>query len=125
MIVVSQTARRPHAPKQNRPRRNKSEAGTAATSRSRPRGALDHALRVVHGVCCLAGSASLIDDIRAELRVEGIPSAIRRHDTGTLFDWLIAAVSYQGSKSWLGNGHWSIWSGSAQVRLILSYRQPW
>jgi hypothetical protein len=38
----------------------------------------------------------LIDDLRAELRAEGIPSAIRRHDTATLFDWLISALSYQG-----------------------------
>jgi len=59
-------------------------------------GALDHAVRVIHGVCCLAGSASLIDDIRAELRAEGVLSAIRRHDTATLFDWLISALSYQG-----------------------------
>jgi hypothetical protein len=50
---------------------------------------------VVHGVCCLAGSASLIDDIRAELRAEGV-SSIRRHDTAPLFDWLTAALSYQG-----------------------------
>ena len=45
---------------------------------------------------CLAGAASLIDDIRADLRAEGIPTAIRRHDTATLFDWLISALSYQG-----------------------------
>jgi hypothetical protein len=51
---------------------------------------------VVHSVCCLSGSASLIDDIRADLRAEGIPTAIRRHDTATLFDWLISALSYQG-----------------------------
>jgi hypothetical protein len=50
----------------------------------------------VHSVCCLAGAASLIDDIRAALRAEGVPSAIRRHDTATLFDWLISALSYQG-----------------------------
>jgi hypothetical protein len=49
--------------------------------------AIDHAVRVVHSVCCLAGSANLIDDIRAELRAEGISAAIRRHDTATLFDW--------------------------------------
>ena len=30
--------------------------------------AIDHAVRVIHGVCCLAGSASLIDEIRADLR---------------------------------------------------------
>jgi hypothetical protein len=58
--------------------------------------ALAHAVRVIHSVCCLAGSASLIDDIRAELRAEGVISAIRRHDTATLFDWLMAALSYQG-----------------------------
>ena len=50
----------------------------------------------MHGVCCLASSVSLIDDIRAELRAEGIPAAIRRHDTATLFDWLVASLSYQG-----------------------------
>jgi hypothetical protein len=53
--------------------------------------AIDHAVRV----CCLAGSASLIDEIRAELRADGIATAIRRHDTATLFDWLVAALSYQ------------------------------
>ena len=58
--------------------------------------AIDHAVRLVHSVCCLAGAASLIDDIRADLRADGIPSAIRRHDTATLFDWLVAALSYQG-----------------------------
>jgi hypothetical protein len=94
--TVSQRARRRHVPNQNHPRRNNRQAGTAATLRSRSLGALDHAVRVVHGVCCLAGSASLIDDLRAELRSEGVPSAIRRHDTATLFDWLTAALSYQG-----------------------------
>src|SRR6202030_225915 len=58
--------------------------------------AIDHAVRVVHSVCCLAGSATLIDDMRADLRPEGILSAIQRHDTATLFDWLVAALSYQG-----------------------------
>ena len=58
--------------------------------------AIDHAVRVVHSVCCLAGAASLIDDNRADLRAAGIPSAIRRHRTATLFDWLVSALSYQG-----------------------------
>jgi hypothetical protein len=58
--------------------------------------AIDHAVRVVHSVCCLAGAAGLIDDIRADLRAEGIASAIRRHDTAALFDWLIWALSHQG-----------------------------
>ena len=58
--------------------------------------AIDHAVQVIHTVCCLAGSASLIDDIRADLRAEGVLAAIRRHDTAPLFDWLMSALSYQG-----------------------------
>ena len=50
----------------------------------------------MHSVCCLAGAAGLIDDIRADLRAEGVPTAIRHHDTATLFDWLMSALSYQG-----------------------------
>ena len=58
--------------------------------------AIDHAVRVVRSVCCLAGAASLIADIRVDLRAEGIPRAVRRHDTATLFNWLVSALSYQG-----------------------------
>ena len=72
------------------PQQGRSNPDRANTS------AIDHAVRVVHNVCCLAGAAGLISDIRADLRAEGIPSAIRRHDTATLFDWLISALSYQG-----------------------------
>jgi hypothetical protein len=59
-------------------------------------GALDHAVAIIHRVCCLAGAADLIDDIGAELRAERVPTAIRCHDTARFFDWLMAAVSYQG-----------------------------
>ena len=58
--------------------------------------AIDHAVRVIYRVCCLAGSANLIDKIRADLHAEGIRTAIRKHDTAAVFDWLIAALSYQG-----------------------------
>ena len=85
--MISRTATRA---KISLPQQRRSDPDRRKTS------AIDHAVRVVHSVCCLAGAASLIDDIRAELRAEGIPAAIRRHDTATLFDWLIAALSYQG-----------------------------
>jgi hypothetical protein len=58
--------------------------------------ALDHATRVIYRVCCLAGSANLIDKIRAELDAEGIRTAMRKRDTAAVFGWLIAALSYQG-----------------------------
>jgi hypothetical protein len=57
---------------------------------------LAHAVEVIYRVCCLAGDANLLEDIRRDLRAEGVTRAIQRHDTGALFDWLTAAFSYQG-----------------------------
>jgi hypothetical protein len=56
--------------------------------------ALDHATRLIHRVCCLAGETELIDEIRTDNAP--IRSAIEQHDTAALFDWLMAMVSYQG-----------------------------
>jgi hypothetical protein len=58
--------------------------------------AINHAVRLIHAVCGLAGSPSLIDDSRAELRADKVRSAIRSRDTGPVFDWLMSALSYQG-----------------------------
>ena len=58
--------------------------------------ALDHAVRLIHRVCCFAGSADLIEQIRNENGGAAIRSAIRRHDTAALYDWLMSALSYQG-----------------------------
>src|ERR1700733_1038253 len=85
--MISRTATRTNISPSHQRRSNPNRPNTSA---------IDHAVRVVHSVCCLAGAASLIDDIRADLRAEGIPTAIRRHDTATLFAWLISALSYQG-----------------------------
>ena len=56
--------------------------------------ALDHATRLVHRVCCLAGSGDFVANIRANNR--SLRLAIQDHDTPALFDWLIEALSYQG-----------------------------
>jgi hypothetical protein len=58
------------------------------------RSALDHATRLIHRVCCLAGEPDLIDEIRTDNGA--IRSAIKKHDTPALFDWLMATLSYQG-----------------------------
>ena len=58
--------------------------------------AIDHAVRVIYRICCLAGSASLIDKIRADLHAEGVRAAMRKRDTAPVFDWLMSALSYQG-----------------------------
>jgi hypothetical protein len=58
--------------------------------------ALDHAVRMIYRVCCLAGSPNLIHKIRADLDADGVRAAMRKRDTAVVFDWLIAALSYQG-----------------------------
>jgi hypothetical protein len=95
MTKLSPEAQRADPPKQSDPRSHKTKGHTAAL-RLRPIAPLDHAVTVIYRVCCLAGAADFLDDVRAELRSEGIPTAIRRHDTATLFDWLMASLSYQG-----------------------------
>jgi hypothetical protein len=57
---------------------------------------LHYAVQLVHATCCLAGSASYLDDIRTDLRDCGITRAIKDHDTPVLFDWLVEALSFQG-----------------------------
>jgi hypothetical protein len=57
---------------------------------------LEHAIRLIDAVCQLAGSPSLIDDFRTELRDHGVLRAVEQHDTAVLFDWLAVAVSFQG-----------------------------
>jgi hypothetical protein len=58
--------------------------------------AIDHAVRLINRVCCLAGSADLINKIRADLDADGVRAAMRKRDTAATFDWLIEALSYQG-----------------------------
>jgi hypothetical protein len=57
---------------------------------------LDYATDIIHAVCRLAGAPSLIADFRAGLQRRGIVDAVNHHDTATLFDWLSAALSFQG-----------------------------
>jgi hypothetical protein len=58
--------------------------------------AIDYAVRVIYRVCCLAGSANLIDKIRGDLAADDVRTAMRKRDTAPVFDWLLAALSYQG-----------------------------
>jgi hypothetical protein len=66
---------------------------------------LHYAVQLVHATCCLAGSASYLDDIRADLSDCGIMRAVRDHDTPALFDWLVAMFSYQGISDSVASGY--------------------
>ena len=64
-----------------------------------------YAVQVVHATCCLAGSASYLDDVRADLRRRGIIRAIGDRDTPALFDWLIENLSFQGISDAVASGY--------------------
>jgi hypothetical protein len=75
----------------------------------------------VHHVCCTAGAHSFIDDIRGEGGPESLGSAIERHDTPALFDWLVRALSFQGISDRVASGymrkHGSVTWGEIEYRL--------
>src|SRR6516162_5221472 len=56
----------------------------------------DYSVEIVRAVCALAGIPSYVDDLRAQLRANGVIAAVKNHDTPRLFDWLMSAVSFQG-----------------------------
>ena len=66
---------------------------------------LAYAVQLVHATCCLAGSASYLDDIRADLQRSGITRAVRDHNTPALFDWLIEVLSFQGISDAVASGY--------------------
>jgi hypothetical protein len=76
------------------PRRLEARHQNPSNIRNGP--AINHAVRLIHAVCGLAGSSTLMDDIQADLRADNVQAAIRNHDTAVVFDWLMAALSYQG-----------------------------
>src|SRR4249919_3610196 len=53
---------------------------------------IDHAVRIIHQVCCFAGSFDLLD----EFRDQALCAAVDRHDSAVLFDRLIHDFSFQG-----------------------------
>lgn len=54
--------------------------------------ALDYAVRLVHQVCCFAGSFDLV----ADFRDQALCAAVERHDGAALFDRLMRDFSFQG-----------------------------
>jgi hypothetical protein len=52
--------------------------------------AVDHAIYLIHQVCCFAGSFDLVQDFRNQ----GLSAAIERHDSAALFDRLMYDFSF-------------------------------
>jgi hypothetical protein len=58
--------------------------------------ALTHATRLILRVCHLAGTAAFIDEAGLGPDGKDLRKAIRSRNTAALFDWFVAALSYQG-----------------------------
>jgi hypothetical protein len=58
--------------------------------------ALTHATRLILKVCRIAGTAAFIDEAGLGREGKELRKAIRCGNTEALFDWLVAALSYQG-----------------------------
>jgi hypothetical protein len=94
MTMISNTPTDPHATR-TLPAKVRGEA--------LDRSALDHATRLIHRVCCLAGETDLIEEIRTDN--DAIRSAVKEHDTPAVFDWLMAMLSYQGISDRVAYGY--------------------
>src|SRR6202048_4572651 len=67
--------------------------------------AINHAVRLIHAICGLAGSPALIGEVRAALRADRVRAAIRSRNTGPVFDWLMSALGYQGISDQVAYGY--------------------
>jgi hypothetical protein len=68
------------------------EAPSKVTAVDLNTAAIDHAVRVIHQVCCLAGSFDLLE----EFHDQDLCAAIERRDTAAIFDRLMHDFSFQG-----------------------------
>lgn len=69
-------------------------AGPNEPARTAPN--YDEAAAILQTVCGLAGSSYLVSNIEDELAAEDISVALNNHNTGTIFDWIVKTVSFQG-----------------------------
>ena len=88
---------------------------------------LDYAVDMIHAVCRLAGAPSFVNDLQVEFQQQGIVDAIDRHDTRTLFDWLAAALSFQGISDRIAHDYMArhgrpTWSDIAQNLTTAPFR---
>ena len=58
--------------------------------------AFAHATRLVFQVCHIAGTAAFVDEAGLGPDGKDLRKAIRNRNTAALFDYLVAALSYQG-----------------------------
>jgi hypothetical protein len=56
----------------------------------------DHARALIYYVCCLAGSASFVDEIGNSHDEGSLRQLIEQRNTPKLFQWLVSEFNFQG-----------------------------
>jgi hypothetical protein len=90
---------------QSKPRSGPSRRKSPEGAPRRDQNSLHYAAKLIHRVCCFAGSASLIDDVHTDLRENGIPPRPSGSDTPAIFHWMMAAFSHQGISDEVAAGY--------------------
>ncbi len=66
---------------------------------------MKYAQALVRKVCDLAGQVTCIDDLQQDAIDAGLVTAVERHDTAAIFDWLIWILSFQGISDAVAEGY--------------------
>lgn len=85
-------------------RRNKFAAPRKNDPKNGPK-TFRQVVKLIHQICCLAGSPTLIDDIRSDGSATTLGRMIEVRDTAALFDWLIVTLSFQGISDSVASGY--------------------
>jgi hypothetical protein len=82
------------------------------------------ATSLIEIVCDVAGSRTLVDESRAGLKQAGVIRAVRTHDDGPIFDWLMEAVSYQGIADAVAAGYMETHGTASADHIAASLEWP-
>jgi hypothetical protein len=55
-----------------------------------------YAVDLIATICALAGRPDYLENLRANARHHGLTQAVGARNSGPIFDWLAASMSYQG-----------------------------
>lgn len=66
----------------------------------------------------------MIDDARVGLATAGVIEAVRRHDTDSLFDWLMESFSYQGVSDAIAAGYMQKHGYVQAADIVASLKRP-
>lgn len=75
------------------------------------------AIDIIHRICGLSGSLSLLNDIQTDAKRTGLATAIKTSNTPRIFDWAIENFSYQGISDQVARNYMAK-NGNATWRLI-------